>query len=392
MSYHNSVSPLSLFAAILCALINTNVSAETPTVKFATFNIAMGLDRPRELTHRLKSGNDENLKKIAAIIQKVRPDVLLLNEFDRDRQAHQASLFLRNYLAISQFGEEPIRYRHRFVDNVNSGVDSGLDLDNNGVLHEPADAWGYGRFPYQYGMLVLSSYPLTSSRTFLKFKWADMPDALNPLNEDGSPFYSEQVRSQLRLSSKSHWDLEFDTPLGPIHFLVSHPTPPVFDGPEDRNGARNHDEIRFWADYITPQKSDYIYDDLNHSGGLPANSQFVIAGDLNADPVDGDSRDFAIHQLLDHPLVNASCEPTSVGAVEASIEQGGKNLEHKGNPAADTGQFDSELTGNLRVDYVLPSANLTAVACGVFWPGKDQPGHDLITASDHRMVWTIVTR
>ena len=46
-----------------------------------------------------------------------------------------------------------------------------------------------------------------------------------------------------------------------VHFLVSHPTPPVFDGPEDRNGTRNFDEIRFWADYVIPSRSGYIYDD-----------------------------------------------------------------------------------------------------------------------------------
>ena len=44
-----------------------------------------------------------------------------------------------------------------------------------------------------------------------------------------------------------------------VHFLVSHPTPPVFDGPEDRNGPRNYDEIRFWADY-SPRTGGYIYD------------------------------------------------------------------------------------------------------------------------------------
>ena len=30
------------------------------------------------------------------------------------------------------------------------------------------------------------------------------------------------------------------------------PDAAVFDGPEDRNGTRNHDEIRFWADYVNP--------------------------------------------------------------------------------------------------------------------------------------------
>ena len=35
-----------------------------------------------------------------------------------------------------------------------------------------------------------------------------------------------------------------------MHVLVSHPTPPTFDGPEDRNGLRNADEIAFWKQYV----------------------------------------------------------------------------------------------------------------------------------------------
>ena len=379
-----------MFTLLIGMLLACNVSAETPTVKFASFNIAMGLDRQGELADRLASGSDEGLKKVAAIIQQVRPDVLLLNEFDGNPDSQQASLFQQNYLAISQSGGEPIHYQHSFTDNVNTGVDSQLDLDSNGQLHVPADAWGFGRFPYQYGMQVLSKYPIKSKRSFSQFKWVDIPGALNPMNEDGSPWYPEEIRQHLRLSSKSHWDLELATPLGAIHFLVSHPTPPVFDGPEDRNGARNHDEIRFWADYVTAEKSHYIYDDNSHIGGLPVTSQFVIAGDQNADPVDGDSYHSAILQLLDNPLVNNSCVPMSEGAVEASKDQAGKNLQHKGNPAADTGDFNDEYTGNMRIDYVLPSSNLTSMDCGVFWPTKDQPEHDWISVSDHRLVWVTV--
>ena len=89
-------------------------------------------------------------------------------------------------------------------------------------------------------------------------------------------------------------------------FLLRNPTPPVFDGPEDRNGRRNHDEIRLWADYISESGNEYIYDDQGKAGGLPSGAQFVIAGDYNADPVDGDSIDSAISQILDHPLVNQS--------------------------------------------------------------------------------------
>ena len=55
----------------------------------------------------------------------------------------------------------------------------------------------------------------------------------------------------LPLSSKSHWDVPVRIGNVTLHLLASHPTPPAFDGAEDRNGRRNHDEIRFWSDYLT---------------------------------------------------------------------------------------------------------------------------------------------
>ena len=346
----------------------------------------MGLDEEVALYKRLHSEDDEALQKVAAIIQQVRPDVLLLNEFDW-YELDSALLFITNYLDKPQFGNEAISYNQGLSGAVNTGVDSKLDLNNNGVLAEPEDTWGYGRFPGQYGMAVFSRFPLKLEHTFRFFKWNDMPDALEPMNPDGSTWYPDEIYKQLRLSSKSHWDIALEIGDKTIHFLVSHPTPPVFDGPEDRNGTRNHDEIRFWADYIDPIRSAYIYDDTGSTGGLAENATFVIAGDLNADPVDGDSSNGAILQLLNHPLVNATCIPDSKGAEQASLTQGEKNLEHKGNPAADTGDFNDKYTGNMRIDYVLPSANLKVIGCGVFWPAEGEPGFELIDVSDHRLVW-----
>ena len=355
-------------------------------IRFATFNIAMGLQSEGELYQRLMSGDDEALRKVAAVIQKVRPDVLLLNEFDYF-ELDSAVLFIKNYLEIPQFGNDPISFPHALNGAVNTGLNSGLDLNGNGIPGEPGDAWGFGKFPGQYGMMILSRFQLSLERSFRMFKWIDMPGALLPLNTDGSSWYPEEISKELRLSSKSHWDIKLDIDGQTIHFLVSHPTPPVFDGPEDRNGARNYDEIRLWTDYIDSRQSGYIYDDAGVKGGLPDGSKFVIAGDLNADPEDGDSSGKAIMQLLGHPKINASCVPLSEGAEEASREQAGKNLEHSGNPAADTGDFNDEYTGNMRIDYVLPSKTLTVTACGVFWPASDQPGHDLSDVSDHHLVW-----
>ena len=86
-----------------------------------------------------------------------------------------------------------------------------------------------------------------------------------------------------------------------MHVLASHPTPPAFDGPEDRNGKRNHDEIRLWADYLTGgAAAGYL------GASLPEDEPFVILGDLNADPLDGGSVPGAIQQLLNHPRIQGT--------------------------------------------------------------------------------------
>lgn len=177
-----------------------------------------------------------------------------------------------------------------------------------------------------------------------------MPGALLP-DDPATPapgaWYSTAELEQVRVSSKSHWDVPIQVGGRTVHFLVSHPTPPVFDGLEDRNGTRNHDEIRFWADYV--RNADYIYDDAGQRGGLRPGSTFVIAGDQNADPHDGDGDPGAAQQLLDSPRVNSTHVPTSAGAVEATQLQGGVNLTNITPAAHDTADF-SEPPGNVRVD------------------------------------------
>ena len=128
-----------------------------------------------------------------------------------------------------------------------------------------------------------------------------MPDNLLSTikGENGQPYYSQAAQQILRLSSKSHWDIPIKVGNSTIHLLASHPTPPVFDGPENRNGKRNHDEIRFWTDYLSgSEQSAYIYDDSGKFGGLKG-EHFVIAGDLNASPDEGDGIKSGIQGLLE---------------------------------------------------------------------------------------------
>lgn len=364
-----------------------------PVVRFATYNSSLYSDVYGGLIERLRKG-DEKARQIAAVIQHQRPDVLLLNEFDYDADQTAAEIFQRDYLDVGQSGQSPIAYPHRYLAPVNTGVPSGLDLDHDGRIRGGNDALGFGLHPGQYGMLVLSKFPidLAAARTFRRFLWRDLPDALLPIDpKTGRSWYSVEALARLPLSSKSHWDLPIDSPLGTIHFLVDHPTPPVFDGAEDRNGRRNHDEIRLWAEYVSGENKPWLCDDRGRCGALSRDALFVIAGDQNADPVDGDSSPDAIGQLLAHPRVLRHAAPESAGAVLAAASVGEGNLTQRGPAAQDTGNFGPRI-GNLRLDYVLPSLGLSVHASGVFWPRPGDPGAELVDASDHHLVWVDLTR
>lgn len=370
--------------ALSATLLSSAVSAG---MRVATFNTSLYSDRAGGLIERLR-GDDGSARKIAAVIQHQRPDVLLLNEFDYDAGGIAADLFQQRYLGVPQFGQKAIGYRYRYFAPVNTGVPSGFDLDGDGRHDGPGDAWGFGRHPGQYGMLVLSRFPIDAARvrTYRNFRWRDMPGALVPMHPDGSPWYAPVAWAVFPLSSKSHWDVPVRTPLGTIHLLAAHPTPPVFDGPEDRNGRRNADEIRFWREYVSTQDADWIVDDDGRRGGLPADTRFVIVGDLNADPADGGGRRDAIVELLEHPRMLPMAAPQSAGADSAARKDGGANANHRGAHRHDTAAFGPQ-SGNLRVDYVLPSTGFRAIGSGVFWPMPDEAGADWLDASDHRMVW-----
>ena len=369
-------------------------------IRFATFNVSLHGSRAGEILERLADPQWEKARLAAATIQHVRPDVLLLNEIDWDGGGEALQRFLDHFLAVGQEGLEPLSYPYRYVAESNTGVASGFDLDRDGRSDHPPgergygnDAFGYGLFPGQYSMAVLSRFPILEKdvRTFRLLRWRDLPGALIPVG-----WYGEAAAQALRLSSKNHIDVPVAVGGRIVHVLASHPTPPSFDGPEDRNGRRNHDEIRFWSLYLDAQDdADRLVDDQGRRGGLPPGAAFVVMGDLNSDPLDGSSRGEAIRSLLGHRRVQGGPAPRSAGGAEQARLQGGANFGHRGDPAEDTADFDDDDAGNLRTDYVLPSIDLPIVASGVFWPAVDDPLFRLVGSypfpvSDHRLVWVDV--
>lgn len=370
-------------------------------IRVASFNLNLARRNAGDVITDFRSLPDgENAARINAIVeivQRTAPDILVVSELDYDPAGEALGLFITE-LALGRNGAAGQSYAHSFTAPVNTGLATGFDLDGDGKDYGPADAQGWGVFEGQFGMAVLSRLPLDAeaSRQFQTLLWRDAPWAEAPMRADGAPFYTEAAWSIQRLSSKSHWDVAARLPSGEaLHLLVSHPTPPVFDGDEDRNGLRNAAEIRFWFDYLNG--ADWITDDAGAVGGLEDQALFVLFGDLNADPIDGEGRHDAIAALLAHPRLQDP-EPASAGGAVASSAQAGRNLAHQGEPRLDTADWKDDgrgAPGNLRVDYVLPSAGFEILGAGVFWPAPDDPQAGLVAAdergrpvgSDHRLVW-----
>ncbi|MFO0908209.1 MAG: endonuclease/exonuclease/phosphatase family protein [Isosphaeraceae bacterium] len=146
-------------AALLFGLACSSARAEPPArpegaIRIATFNASLNRDKPGQLLADLGTPDNVQARNVAEVIQRVRPDILLINEFDHDPDGKAAALFQTNYLARGQNGAEPIAYAYRYTDGVNTGVASGVDLDHDGrVASEPGsrgygnDAFGFGLFP-----------------------------------------------------------------------------------------------------------------------------------------------------------------------------------------------------------------------------------------------------
>jgi endonuclease/exonuclease/phosphatase family metal-dependent hydrolase len=367
--------------------------------RYAAFNVI-------ELeTKQVQERGDEQAEAAARVVQEVQPDILVVNELTNNLQEGEHTdtanidAFVKNYLSVPQRdGLDGIDYEHTLQPDSNTGVRPEEDYDFNkdgdaGAL--PGDAFGFGEYPGHYAFAIASKYPIAESdiRSFQTFKWADMPDnripvageegvITDPGDDETALYLTEDELDVYRLSSKTHVDVPFRVKGGTVHGLFAHPTPPGFDGVNNFNGKWNHDEVRFFADYVAGE--DYIYDDDGHRGGLDDDASFVLMGDMNAGP--GRNRDERPLQpaqkfFVDNGDFNTERLPTSPGGF------------HRDLPTAT--RFGGDVEGVVElIDYVLPSPDLSLRNSGVVWPSEATTADGLLeavdTASDHRLVWADV--
>lgn len=279
-----------------------------------------------------------------AVIAHLAPDILLLTDFDYDYDG----------LALAALAEQ-LDYPHTFARRPNTGMQTDLDLDGNGRFGEARDAQGYGRFSGDGGMAILSRYAIAPDDVMdlSDVLWRDVKGAVLPTT------MTSDVAAVQRLSTSGHWIVPVATPAGLVTLLAYAATPPVFDGPEDRNGLRNRDELRIWTHVLN---GEY--------GASPEG--FVMLGNANLDPDDGDGLRAAMAEFL-----------------------GDSRLQ---DPLAGrrTADWDDDGPGDLRVSYVLPAVTWAVKNAGVFWPAPDEAnaellGDDGLAAGVHHLVWVDIS-
>lgn len=358
-----------LIATHAISTVATRAQAQADTIRLAVYDSGLTRKGPGLLLRDIDKATDDQIAAVAQVIVRNAPDILLLLRIDYDAEA-RALIAFRDMLASSG-----LDFPHVFTRAPNSGQPTGLDLDGDGVVSGARDAQGFGWFPGQGGMAVLSRVgQIRDGRDFSTLLWRDLPDA--DLGPTGARVLNQAAMSRQRLSSTGHWQVSVNLPRGgALHLLTYHATPPVFDGPEDRNGRRNADETRLWLHW------------LNGRFG-PVPNHFVIMGNANLDPLDGEGRTAPLTALLQHPRIQDP-RPASAGGQDAARRQKGANSRHHGNPALDTADWrDDPGPGNLRVDYILPAAGLRVIAAGVDWPPASDPALSVVkAASPHRLVW-----
>jgi hypothetical protein len=340
--------------------------AQAESLRLATWGVELSRPGPGLLLRDIVSGEDAQVRAVAEIVARTAPDVLLITDFDHDPGGASLAA-LRNALNVAG-----MNYPHAFASSSNAGVPSGVDLDGDGRRSTARDAQGYGQFRGDGAMALLSRFPVMVDevRDFSALLWRDLPGAEMPTNAAGGPFPSQAAQTAQRLSSTGHWTVPILLPSGQrLTLLAFAATPPVFDGPEDRNGLRAADETAFWLRL------------LDGALGPPPKAPLAILGRANVDPIDGEGRHAALRALLDDPRLQDP-RPASAGARAAA------DPDHTGDPALDTVDWPGAAAdgpGNLRVHYVLPSVELEVRGAGVHWPAP--PDEAVRAASRHRLVW-----
>lgn len=238
-------------------------------VRVATFDVNLRGQQPGALAADLAGGGNLNAERVAKSIQQADADIVLLTGFDADETA--ARTLNDEYLLHPQDDERAVDYPYVYAGPSNKGAPSGADLDKDKVVGGPGDAWGYGDFPGQGSMVLLSKHPIDEDRvqTVTKQRWSQVPG--NSISEAG---LSGAIAQAMPVMESGLWDVPVEVAGSTVRIIAvqaDHGEDPV-----SYAVPRHRDQLRVVGDWVSG--AAYLQDDEDWPA--VATEPYVVLGEL----------------------------------------------------------------------------------------------------------------
>lgn len=250
------------------------------SLRVATIEANLTADTPGKLNENLMGAGNPQASHAADSIAQANADVLVLTNMDADQAA--VDTFREQYLNNTEDDRPEVDYKFTYLAVGSKGLQSGADLNADGVIGDAADAWGQGAYEEQGSIVVLSKYPIDEDQiaSVSKLKWQDVANnQLHHTKLDGV------LAASMPVMNTGMWDIPIEYRNQRVHVLATQTEPDQQD--EDLAAARQGDELKVVADYIAGKK--YVRTDDDDPAMGIGEEKFVLAGALNLQ-ASGESR------------------------------------------------------------------------------------------------------
>ncbi|SDK14283.1 Endonuclease/Exonuclease/phosphatase family protein [Ferrimonas sediminum] len=410
---------------------SSSTSDFSDTIRFATYHADMEFSDYNQALSETGSGNEPRLQNVAEVIQRARPDVLLVTGFSgadglggEEYRKRALELFVSEYLNQAQDPDlDAVSYPYLYLANSNSGIPVLDDLNKDGSAPGtlPFDAKGYGHYAGEKSFALLSRYALDENnvRTYRQLEWKRVPTAdgqQKPQDGSGNDWFASETWNSLPLMDTNFVDIPMKLPDGRIvQLLATYLGEPAEVDASNRAYMRNRAQVEFVADYISQDYNSYIVNDDDNSrrvtGGYDSSRPFVLMGNFYNDHegawalgADG-APSYRADSAAMRTLVNSSTLHRFTGVNwEAPTSAAGVDYAQT---TASTHSMPGIITGlnALRNDYIMLEQQLKFVDQGIVWAqlgddgealfyrnnGQGQMVNDPQASSSHRLVWMDVS-
>lgn len=241
------------------------------SLRVATIQANLSGETPEQLPADLLRGSDRQAGQVADKISRANADVVVLTEMDATQEAVDA--FNDQYLQNPDDDRADVEYEYSYLAVGSKGLQSGADLNADGVIGSAEDAWGQGAFAEQGSIVVLSKYPIAQDQVtgVSQLRWQEVAHDMMHHTD-----FSGVLAASIPVMSTGLWDIPIQYRGEPVHVLATQTQPDAQD--QEFADARLADELKVINGYLAGE--DYIRTDEGRKAEGVGEDRFVIAGAL----------------------------------------------------------------------------------------------------------------